>query len=317
MGTQTINKTNFHFPGQTGFAKGSVRDIYTINDKYLAMVVTDRISAFDVLLPVAIPNKGQVLSQLATYFLDATKDIIPNWLISSPDPNVVLGYKCQPYKIEVVIRGYLCGHAWREYKSGKRELCGVKMSEGLKENDKFPEPIITPATHAEQGHDEDISAKDIVKRGLIPADDWVKIEKYTRKLYQRGSKMAAKRGLILVDTKYEFGRKNSRLVLMDEIHTPDSSRYFYEEGYVDKQKRGEPQHQLSKEFVREWLIEHDFQGLKGQTMPAIPATFVQEISERYIELYEQLTGKKLKKPLPSENILERIELNLNTALSRL
>ncbi len=317
MAEQTINRTDFHLPGQTGFATGSVRDIYTVDDKYLAMVVTDRISAFDVLLPVTIPHKGQVLAQVASYFLEATKNIVPNWLISSPDPNVVLGYKCQPYKIEVVIRGYLSGHAWREYREGKRILCGVKMPEGLKENDKFPEPLITPATHAEQGHDEDISGADIVKQGLIPASDYTKIENYTRQLYKRGVAMASKQGLILVDTKYEFGKKDGQLVLMDEVHTPDSSRYFYAEGYEQRQKSGEPQRQLSKEFVREWLIDRGFQGKAGQTMPAIPDSFVQEASERYIELYEQLTGQKLKKPAPDEEVLGRIETNLRTALETL
>jgi phosphoribosylaminoimidazole-succinocarboxamide synthase len=311
----TITETNFSFPRQTGFQKGSVRDIYSVDDK-LVMVVTDRISAFDFVLPVAIPYKGQVLAQVASYFLNATKDIIPNWLIESPDPNVVVGHKCQPYKIEMVIRGYLVGHAWREYQAGKRELCGVVLPEGLKENQAFPEPIITPATHAESGHDEDISGKEIVKQGIIPADHYKQIENYTRKLYARGTEMAAKNGLILVDTKYEFGTLNGELVLMDEIHTPDSSRYFYKDGYEDRLAKGEHQKQLSKEFVREWLIAHDFQGLDGQKIPAIPSEFVEEISQRYIELYEKLTGQKLDKPTDGDP-LERIEASVKRCLEKL
>lgn len=312
-----IAETSFTFPDQTGFFKGSVRDVYAIKDKYLVMVVTDRISAFDFILPAQIPYKGQVLAGIASHFLEATKDIVPNWLISSPDSNVVLGHKCEPYKIEVVIRGYLTGHAWREYKAGKRELCGAVMPEGLKENDPFPEPIITPATHAESGHDEDISPTEIVKQGYVPADDWKKIEALARKLYARGAEMAAKQGLILVDTKYEFGKLNGEVVLMDEIHTPDSSRYFYKDGYEERQKNGERQRQLSKEFVREWLIAHDFQGLDGQTMPQIPADFVQEISDRYIELYEQITGSKFVKPDSVQDPLTRIETNVKKALKDL
>jgi phosphoribosylaminoimidazole-succinocarboxamide synthase len=313
----TIQSTNYKLPKQKDFYKGSVRDVYDIDNKYLVMVVTDRISTFDVVLPVTIPYKGQVLAQTATYFLDAARDIVPNWLIDSPDPNVVIGHKCDPYKIEMVIRGYLTGHAWREYRDGKRELSGAKMPEGLKENDKFPEPIITPATHAESGHDEDISAEEIVKQGFIPEDDYKKIEEYTRKLYERGTKMAAERGLILVDTKYEFGKKDSQLYLMDEIHTPDSSRYFYKDDYELRQKKGEPQRQLSKEFVREWLIERGFQGLEGQKIPEIPQDFVQEISERYIELYEKVTGKEFVKPSADENPLDRIEKNIHKALEKL
>ncbi len=317
MSDPVIKETSFALPGQTDFQKGSVRDIYTVRDAYLAMVVTDRISAFDVLLPKAIPYKGQVLSQIATHFLTATKDIVPNWLIESPDPNVVIGHKCEPYKIEMVIRGYLVGHAWREYKAGKRTLCGATMPDGLRENDKFPEPIITPATHAETGHDEDISPEEIVRQGIIPANDYAKIEEYTRKLYQRGSELAAKQGLMLVDTKYEFGKKDGQLYLIDEIHTPDSSRYFYADGYEAGQQTGERPHQLSKEFVREWLIDHGFQGQAGQQVPDIPKEFVHEISERYIELYEKLTGKKFQKPSQHENLLERIETNINGALARL
>lgn len=317
MNTGVIAETKFTFPGQTGFFKGSVRDVYAINDQYLVMVVTDRISAFDCILPAQIPYKGQVLAGIASHFLHATKDIVPNWLISNPDPNVVLGHKCEPYKIEVVVRGYLTGHAWREYQAGKRELCGAVMPEGLKENDPFPEPIITPATHAESGHDEDISPADIMKQGFVPADDWAKIEELALRLYARGVEMAAKQGLILVDTKYEFGKLNGELVLMDEIHTPDSSRYFYKDGYEKRQQTGERQRQLSKEFVREWLIAHDFQGLDGQSMPSIPADFVQEISDRYIELYENITGTKFVKPDASQDPLKRIEANVLAALKEL
>jgi len=316
MRGQTISETRFNFKRQTGFIKGSVRDIYTIDEQYLVMIVTDRISCFDVLLPVYVPFKGQVLAQTASYFLKATEDIIPNWLITTPDPNVVIGHKCMPYKIEVVVRGYLCGHAWREYKARKRELCGVKLPDGLRENDKFPEPIITPATHAKSGHDQDISGQDIVAQGLIPADDYKLVEDYALKLFARGSEMAAKQGLILVDTKYEFGKLNDQLVLMDEIHTPDSSRYFYKDGYEQRQKSGEHQKQLSKEFVREWLIERGFQGLKGQTVPDIPIEFVHQISDRYVELYEHLTGQKFIKP-SSKDVLRRIELNVNKALETL
>ncbi len=317
MAAATITETHFSFPGQTAFAKGSVRDIYTIDNKYLVMVVTDRISTFDVLLPVAVPYKGQVLAQIAAHFLKATEDIIPNWFISTPDPNVVIGHKCEPYRIEVVIRGYLTGHAWREYKRGKRELCDVPLPEGLKENDKFPKPIITPATHAKVGHDEDISAKAIIKRGLVPAKDWTKIEKYALKLFQRGTELAAKQGLILVDTKYEFGIKDGQLMLIDEIHTPDSSRYFYADGYERRQAIGEPQKQLSKEFVREWLMHHGFQGQKGQTIPEIPEKFVRQISERYLELYEQLIGEPLVKLEPTAKVETGIEEHIRNALEEL
>lgn len=289
--TTTIAETDFRFPGQTAFARGSVRDIYTIQDKYLVMVVTDRISAFDFVLPVRIPYKGQVLAQIASYFLHATRDIVPNWLIDTPDPNVVLGYACKPYKIEVVVRGYLTGHAWREYNAGKRSLCGVPLPDKLRENDPFPAPIITPATHAEVGHDEDISKVQIIARGLIPAEHYAQIEQYALQLFERGTKMAAEKGLILVDTKYEFGTLEGQIILMDEIHTPDSSRYFYADSYQKLQQTGKRQRQLSKEFVREWLIEHQFQGLAGQVIPAIPESFVEEISSRYIELYEHLTGQ--------------------------
>jgi phosphoribosylaminoimidazole-succinocarboxamide synthase len=312
----TIIETNFKFPGQTNFARGSVRDIYTIADNYLAMVVTDRISAFDVVLPITIPYKGQVLSQIATYFLEATKDIVPNWLISSPDPNVVLGYKCEPYKVEVVVRGYLSGHAWREYNDGKRLLCGVTLPNGLKENDAFPSPIITPATHAAVGHDEDISKHDIVERDLIPADRYEEIEALALQLFERGTTMAAEKGLILVDTKYEFGILHDQLVLMDEIHTPDSSRYFYSDTYQELQKNGYGQRQLSKEFIREWLITHDFQGLKGQRIPAIPDSFISEASNRYIELYTKITGAQLNK-VDNTDPLQRIDNNVRHTLAKL
>lgn len=317
MSGVTIDKTAFRFPDQTGFASGSVRDIYTIKDKYLAMVVTDRISAFDCILPVTIPYKGQVLAQIAEHFLNATRDIVPNWLIESPDPNVVIGQSCKPYKIEMVIRGYLVGHAWREYKAGKRELCGATMPEGMRENEKFPEPIITPATHAETGHDEDISLQEIVDQGIVPQEHLDQMVKYARQLYKRGVEMAAKQGLILVDTKYEFGVHEGKVILIDEIHTPDSSRYFYADNYKEKLAKGEHQKQLSKEFVRKWLIEHGFQGLEGQTMPDIPTEFVTEISERYIELYERITGKKFQKPPQEQDVTQRIEQNIKKALAKL
>jgi phosphoribosylaminoimidazole-succinocarboxamide synthase len=317
MTASTITKTNFALPGQTGFQRGSVRDIYTIDDRYLVMVVTDRISAFDVLLPVAIPFKGQVLSKIASYFLQQTEDIVPNWFIESPDPNVVIGHLCETYKIEMVIRGYLVGHAWREYEAGNRTLCGVELPDGLKENDRFPEPVITPATHADQGHDEDISAEEIVARGIIPADDYAEMAALTRRLYDRGSEMAQRNGLILVDTKYEFGRRDGRLCLIDEVHTPDSSRYFYSEGFEERQARGERQRQLSKEFVREWLIARGFQGLDGQAVPDFPDDFVEDVSERYIELYQNLTGQSFARLDESEDPLARIEDNVKAALARL
>jgi phosphoribosylaminoimidazole-succinocarboxamide synthase len=313
----TLTTTNFTLPRQTGFFRGSVRDVYTIDDEYLVMVVTDRISAFDVVLPVAIPHKGQVLCRIASYFLRQTEDIVPNWFIASPDPNVVIGHLCEPYKIEMVIRGYLVGHAWREYEAGKRTLCGVTMPDGLKENDRFPDPLITPATHAEHGHDEDISAEQIVARGIVPADDYAEMAELTRLLYERGSQMAERNGLILVDTKYEFGRRNGSLCLIDEVHTPDSSRYFYSEGFAERQERGERQRQLSKEFVREWLIAEGFQGRDGQTVPAFPDDFVLDVSERYVELFQQLTGQAFPRPDDSEDPLGRIEANIVEALSTL
>lgn len=307
-----IRETNFHFPGQTGFYRGKVRDVYTIGDR-LVMVASDRISAFDHILPRAIPYKGAVLNQLAGHFLQATRDICPNWLISTPDPNVAIGYRCEPVRVEMVIRGYLAGHAARTYASGERILCGVPLPEGLRENDPFPEPIITPSTKADAGHDEDISKEEILAQGLVSPGDYAQMEAYTRALFQRGTEMAARQGLILVDTKYEFGKKDGKVVLMDEIHTPDSSRYFYAEGYAERQARGEKQRQLSKEFVREWLMANGFQGKDGQKMPDMPDAFVAEISTRYIELYERVTGMPFVKD-ESPDTLARIERHILDAL---
>ncbi|MBV6443413.1 MAG: phosphoribosylaminoimidazolesuccinocarboxamide synthase [Haliscomenobacteraceae bacterium CHB4] len=309
-----IRETNFHLPGQTAFYRGKVRDVYTVGD-LLIMVASDRISAFDHVLPRPIPYKGAVLNQIAAYFLDATRDISPNWLISNPDPNVAIGYRCEPVRVEMVIRGYLAGHAARTYASGLRELCGVRLPEGMRENDPFPEPIITPTTKAEEGHDEDISKEEILKRGLVSRQDYEQMEAYTRALFLRGAEMAAAQGLILVDTKYEFGKKDGRILLMDEIHTPDSSRYFYAEGYAERQARGEKQRQLSKEFVREWLMANGFQGKEGQRMPDMPDAFVQEITDRYVELYEKVTGKKFIKD-ESEDVLDRIERNILKELKK-
>jgi phosphoribosylaminoimidazole-succinocarboxamide synthase len=311
-----ITKSDFNFPGQKAVYKGKVRDVYTLENELLVMVASDRISAFDHILPKGIPCKGQVLNQVATMFLEATRDIVPNWLVATPDPSVAVGYACEPIRVEMVIRGYLAGHSAREYAAGKRVLCGVKLPEGMKENDKFPEPIITPATKADEGHDEDISREDILARSIVPEDIYLQMEKYTRALFQRGTEMAAKQGLILVDTKYEFGLRNGEVILIDEIHTPDSSRYFYAEGYQDRQNRNEPQKQLSKEFVRQWLIENGFQGLEGQTMPFMPDDFVNTITERYIELYERITGLTFE-PAPTENIEERIEKNVVAFLKAL
>ena len=311
-----ITSSTLHFPGQVSVYNGKVRDVYTLDNGLLVMVASDRISAFDHILPKGIPFKGQVLNQVATMFLDATKDIVPNWLIATPDPSVAVGYACEPVRVEMVIRGYMSGHAAREYKAGKRILCGVTMPEGMKENDKFPEPIITPATKAEEGHDEDISREDILSKGIVPEHIYLQMEKYTRALFQRGTEMAAERGLILVDTKYEFGIRNGEVILIDEIHTPDSSRYFYEEGYQERQERGEPQKQLSKEFVRQWLIENGFQGSEGQQMPYMPDEFVNTITERYIELYERITGKKFEKS-DTTDIQARIQKNVEGYLSTL
>jgi len=313
---KAITSSHFQFPGQVSVYNGKVRDVYTLENGLLVMVASDRISAFDHILPKGIPFKGQVLNQVATMFLDATKDIVPNWLIATPDPSVAVGYACEPVRVEMVIRGYMSGHAAREYKAGKRILCGVTMPEGMKENDKFPEPIITPATKAEEGHDEDISREDILSKGIVPEHIYLQMEKYTRALFQRGTEMAAERGLILVDTKYEFGIRNGEVILIDEIHTPDSSRYFYAEGYEERQKKGEPQKQLSKEFVRQWLIENGFQGLEGQQMPYMPDEFVNTITDRYIELYEKITGTEFEKS-DTTDIQARIQKNVDAYLSTL
>lgn len=312
----TLDKTNFNFPNQTAYYKGKVRDVYTIDNKLLVMIASDRISAFDVVLPRGIPYKGQVLNQIAEQFLGATKDIVPNWLLSSPHPNVSIGRMCVPFKVEMVIRGYLAGHAARTYNSGLRELCGVIMPEGLKENDKLPEPIITPTTKASEGHDEDISREEIIKQGIVSKEHYEQLEKYTRALYARGQEIANKMGLILVDTKYEFGLYNNEICLMDEIHTPDSSRYFYLEGYEERQKKGEEQKQLSKEFVRRWLIENGFQGKEGQTVPAMSDEWVNEISSRYIELFEKVTGKKFIKS-SYDQVLIDVEDSIKKELQRL
>lgn len=308
MLAQALSGTDYQLPGQTKFYRGKVRDVYTLGDQLL-MVASDRISAFDHILPRAIPYKGQVLNQLATYFLKATGDICPNWLLHSPDPNVAVGHACEAYKVEMVIRGYLVGHAWREYRAGKRMLCGVALPEGMKENQPFPSPIITPATKAEEGHDEDISREDIIAQGIVAEADYLKLEEYTRALFQRGTEMAAKQGLILVDTKYEFGKKDGQIYLIDEIHTPDSSRYFYAEGFEDRLAKNEKQKHLSKEFVREWLIANGFQGLEGQTMPTMPDEFVERVSKRYIELYEQITGQAFQKA-DTASINERVKANI-------
>lgn len=311
--SNAITKSEFHFKGQKSVYNGKVRDVYTLDNGLLVMVASDRISAFDHILPKGIPFKGQVLNQVATMFLKATEDIVPNWLIATPDPSVAVGHACEPIRVEMVIRGYMAGHAAREYKAGRRVLCGVEMPEGMKENDKFPEPIITPATKAEEGHDEDISREDILAKGIVPEDIYVQLEKYTRALFQRGTEMAAERGLILVDTKYEFGIKDGKVYLIDEIHTPDSSRYFYADGYEERQARGEAQKQLSKEFVRQWLIENGFQGLEGQTMPDMPDSFVQTVTDRYIELYEKITGLKFEKS-DTTDIQDRIQRNVDQFL---
>ena len=305
---EAIKETDFSFAGQTGFYRGKVRDVYYFDNK-IAVVATDRISAFDVVLPRAIPYKGQVLNQIASLNLEATKDIVPNWVIATPDPNVTIGHNCQPFKVEMVIRGYLAGHAWREYKAGKRSVCGVALPEGLRENDKLPQPIITPTTKADAGHDEDISREEILAKGIVSEEDYTKLERYTQALFARGTELAAQQGLILVDTKYEFGKCNGQVYLIDEIHTPDSSRYFYSEGYAERQESNEPQRQLSKEFVRQWLIEKGFQGKEGQQIPEMTDEVVSGISERYIELYEVFTGKPFVKQDYS-NALKRIEERL-------
>jgi phosphoribosylaminoimidazole-succinocarboxamide synthase len=313
----TINETNFQFPNLKSVYKGKVREVYNINDELLVMIATDRLSAFDVILPKQIPFKGQILNQIATKMMNETVDIVPNWLIATPDENVAIGHLCQPFKVEMVIRGYLSGHAAREYKLGKRVLCGVEMPEGLKENDKFPIPMITPSTKADNGeHDEDISRGDILSKGIVSENDYLVLEDYTRKLFQRGTEIAAKRGLILVDTKYEFGKTNDgKIVLIDEIHTPDSSRYFYADGYQERQNNNEAQKQLSKEFVRQWLIENGFQGKEGQQIPEMKNEKITEISNRYIELYEQITGEKFVKAT-TDDVLARIEKNVMDFLSK-
>ena len=313
---EAIVKTNFKFPKQKNLYVGKVRDVYNINDEYLVMLVSDRISAFDVVLPEGIPCKGQVLNQIAAKFLDATSDIVPNWKIATPDPMVTIGHMCEPFKVEMVIRGYLAGSAWREYKAGNKVLCGIKLPDGMVENQKFPSPIITPTTKAMEGHDENISKEEIIASGLVSKEDYEIIEKYTYALFQRGSEMAAKMGLILVDTKYEFGKKNGQIYLIDEIHTPDSSRYFYADGYEERLAKGEKQRQLSKEFVREWLMENGFQGKEGQQIPEMTPEVVKNITDRYIELYENITGTKFNKA-ENTNILERIEKNVNECLNKL
>lgn len=312
---KALVKTDYNFSGQTNVYKGKVRDVYNINNEYMVMVVSDRISAFDVVLPKGVPYKGQVLNQIASKFLDATQDIVPNWKIAVPDPMVTIGHYAEPFKVEMVIRGYLTGHAWREYKAGKRQLCGMPMPDGMVENQKFEKPIITPTTKADQGHDEDISREEIIAQGLVTEEDYVKLEEYTSKLFQRGTEIANEMGLILVDTKYEFGKKNGQIYLIDEIHTPDSSRYFYQEGYEARLNKGEKQKQLSKEFVRQWLIDNGFQGKEGQQVPDMNDAFITEVSERYIELFENITGDKFDKA-DTASIDERIEKNVTAFLNQ-
>ncbi len=315
---KAITTTNFQFSKQTAKYVGKVRDVYTIDDNYLVMIVTDRISAFDVVLPKGIPYKGQVLNQIAAKFLAATEDIVPNWRIASPDPMVTVGYRCEPFAVEMIVRKYLTGSAWRAYKAGAREICGVKIPDGMIEHQAFPEPIITPTTKAELGaHDEDISRKEIIARGLVSKDDYEQLEKYTLALFRRGMEMAAKQGLLLVDTKYEFGKKDGKIYLIDEIHTPDSSRYFYAEGYEERLKKGEPQKQLSKEFVREWLMDNGFSGKEGQQIPEMTAAIVDGITERYIELYEKITGVPFERAPYTDDMYERIETNVSNLLARL
>lgn len=312
---KALTNTDFHFEGQKSLYHGKVRDVYDINDDIIVMVATDRISAFDVILPKGIPFKGQVLNQIAAKFLDATSDICPNWKLATPDPMVTLGLKCEGFRVEMIIRSILTGSAWRAYKDGCRELCGVKLPDGMRENERFPEPIITPTTKADSGHDLNISKEEIIKQGLISADDYAVVEDYTRKLFKRGQEIAAKRGLILVDTKYEFGKRDGKVYLIDEIHTPDSSRYFYADGYEEKLEKGLPQKQLSKEFVRQWLIEHDFMNEPGQKMPEITDEYANSVSERYIELYEHITGEKFDRTIDEGDIEKRIETNVSNYLA--
>ncbi len=314
--SKALTKTNFNFPNQTSVYHGKVRDVYNINNNHLVMVVSDRISAFDVVLPEGIPYKGQVLNQIAAKFLDATSHIVPNWKIATPHPNVTIGHACEPFKVEMVIRGYLTGHAWREYKAGKRMLCGVPMPEGMVENQMFDKPIITPTTKEDIGHDEDISREDILKNGLVTEEDYNQLEKYTYALFEQGTKMAADKGLILVDTKYEFGKKDGKIYLIDEIHTPDSSRYFYAKGYEERLANGEAQKQLSKEFVREWLMANNFQGKEGQSIPTMSTDFISSVSERYIELFESITGDKFEKS-NAEELHSHIETSVNNFLTNL
>lgn len=311
---KTLINTDFNFPGQKSVYHGKVRDVYDINDDVMVMVATDRISAFDVILPKGIPSKGQVLNQIAAKFLDATADIVPNWKLATPDPMVTVGLKCEGFRVEMIIRGYLTGSAWREYQAGVRELCGVKLPEGMKENERFPEPIITPTTKAEAGHDENISKEEIIAQGIVDKDDYEQMERYTRALFKRGSEMAAEKGLILVDTKYEFGKRDGKVYLIDEIHTPDSSRYFYADGYEERFAKGEPQRQLSKEFVRQWLIENGFMGKAGQQVPEMTDEYCTSVSDRYIELYEHITGEKFVKAEDSD-LNERIRRNVEEYLA--
>ncbi|MGM9868765.1 MAG: phosphoribosylaminoimidazolesuccinocarboxamide synthase [Sodaliphilus sp.] len=312
----TLVHTDFNFEGQTAVYHGKVRDVYSIGNDILVMVATDRISAFDVVLPKGIPSKGQVLNQIAAAFLDATADIVPNWKLATPDPMVTIGKKCEGFAVEMIIRGYLTGSAWRAYKNGCREICGVKLPDGMRENERFPEPIITPTTKAEAGHDEDISREEIIKQGIVSEEDYALVEKYTRALFARGTEIAAAKGLILVDTKYEFGKADGKVILMDEIHTPDSSRYFYADGYEEKFEKGEPQMQLSKEFVRQWLIDHNFMGKEGQTVPEMTDEYCETVSKRYIELYEEITGSKFI-PAEDANLAERIYRNVSAYLKTL
>lgn len=312
---KALTRTDFNFPGQKSVYHGKVRDVYDINDELMVMVATDRISAFDVILPKGIPFKGQVLNQIAAKFLDATSDIVPNWKLATPDPMVTVGLKCEGFRVEMIIRGYLTGSAWREYKNGCRELCGVKLPDGMKENQKFPSPIITPTTKAEAGHDENISKEEIIAQGIVSKEDYEQMEQYTYALFARGTEMAAQKGLILVDTKYEFGKKNGKVYLIDEIHTPDSSRYFYAEGYQEKFEKGEAQKQLSKEFVRQWLIDHDFMGKEGQQVPEMTDEYVNSVSERYIELYEGIVGEKFAKADSHDDLAARIEKNVTEYLN--
>ena len=313
---EALTKTEFQLPGQKSVYHGKVRDVYNINDDLLVMVATDRISAFDVILPKGIPFKGQVLNQIASKMLDATSDICPNWKLATPDPQVTVGLACEGFRVEMIIRGYLTGSAWRDYKNGVREICGVRLPDGMRENERFPEPIITPTTKADEGHDMNISREEIISQGIVSAEDYAVMEDYTRRLFNRGQEIAAKRGLILVDTKYEFGKRDGKVYLIDEIHTPDSSRYFYAEGYEEKFEKGEPQRQLSKEFVRQWLIDHDFMNEPGQIMPEITDEYANSVSERYIELYEHITGEMFDRTATDGDINSRIERNITAFLSK-